>query len=369
MIFIKDFQHILPKHKLEQGLLQQWIAHIHTEAETKKTNLDKEQKKEFFDTTLKKISSLGLSEDKISTRFMQIDDMNHYDTSMMPIYCQDGHPLGRGLKEKMSFFSLETEKVFSTFFENSTPKDHLIHVTCTGYCSPSAAQKIAAKKKPKAFTTHAYHMGCYAAMPAVRLALGSFPCDIIHTELCSLHVNPLLHTKEQFVVESLFADGFIKYSIDTHLRSSKGLLVLAVEEKIVPDSLLSMTWQCEDFGFGMTLSKNVPFKIASELNQFLSDLAAKAGISEKNLKDTAIFAIHPGGPKIIDQLQKVFEIQQAQVEHSKQILFKRGNMSSATLPHIWESIVDDDTIPSGTHVVSLAFGPGLTISGALLQKG
>jgi len=43
-------------------------------------------------------------------------------------------------------------------------------------------------------------------------------------------------------------------------------------------------------------------------------------------------------------------------------------MSSATLPHVWKAILDDDAVPSGTLIVSLAFGPGLTIAGAILRK-
>jgi predicted naringenin-chalcone synthase len=33
--------------------------------------------------------------------------------------------------------------------------------------------------------------------------------DIVHTELCSLHLQPLRHEAEQLVIQSLFADGCI----------------------------------------------------------------------------------------------------------------------------------------------------------------
>jgi predicted naringenin-chalcone synthase len=50
------------------------------------------------------------------------------------------------------------------------------------------------------------------------------------------------------------------------------------------------------------------------------------------------------------------------------ILQNFGNMSSATLPHIWEAMLGDIKVPNQALIVSLAFGPGLTISGALLEK-
>jgi len=42
-------------------------------------------------------------------------------------------------------------------------------------------------------------------------------------------------------------------------------------------------------------------------------------------------------------------------------------MSSATLPHVWQAILDAPGVPGGTPVVALAFGPGLTIAGAILR--
>jgi predicted naringenin-chalcone synthase len=43
-------------------------------------------------------------------------------------------------------------------------------------------------------------------------------------------------------------------------------------------------------------------------------------------------------------------------------------MSSATVPHIFNEIVNDSNIPAGTKIVAMAFGPGLTATGLLLEK-
>ncbi len=51
---------------------------------------------------------------------------------------------------------------------------------------------------------------------------------------------------------------------------------------------------------------------------------------------------------------------------SREVLFRFGNMSSATLPHVWTTLVNDASVAVGTPVVSLAFGPGLTMCGALM---
>ncbi|MBL8197279.1 MAG: naringenin-chalcone synthase, partial [Blastocatellia bacterium] len=57
-----------------------------------------------------------------------------------------------------------------------------------------------------------------------------------------------------------------------------------------------------------------------------------------------------------------------QVAFSQEILSNFGNMSSATLPYIWEKIVASNEIPVGTLILSIAFGPGLTAAGAIMRK-
>jgi predicted naringenin-chalcone synthase len=50
------------------------------------------------------------------------------------------------------------------------------------------------------------------------------------------------------------------------------------------------------------------------------------------------------------------------------VLNEHGNMASATAPHIWQAIVESPEIPVGSKVLSMAFGPGLTVIGALFEK-
>jgi predicted naringenin-chalcone synthase len=67
-------------------------------------------------------------------------------------------------------------------------------------------------------------------------------------------------------------------------------------------------------------------------------------------------------------VKKHLQLKEHQMEHSQNVLREYGNMSSATLPHIWKEMLEDDRVPSGTPIITLAFGPGLTICGAVLEK-
>lgn len=290
-----------------------------------------------------------------------------------------GHPLydlprdahGAGTLARTRAFGELADAYFDeTYATQDDPPDELIHVTCTGYLAPSAAQKLVAAKRWRTRVTHAYHMGCYAAVPALRIAMGSLATalrvDIVHTELCSLHLDPADHRLEQLVVQSLFADGLIRYSVVPD-DGGMGLRVRGLHECIVPDSADAMSWVVSDHGMQMTLARDVPERIAAALRPFLIDLFRRAGLSLSELADS-VFAIHPGGPRIIDGVRDVLELDEAQVRTSREVLRDHGNMSSATLPHVWMRLLGDPSIPRGTLIPSLAFGPGLTVCGAVLEK-
>jgi predicted naringenin-chalcone synthase len=117
----------------------------------------------------------------------------------------------------------------------------------------------------------------------------------------------------------------------------------------------------------MTLARDVPQRIAGALRGQLTDVFRRADVDPAEIKNT-LFAIHPGGPKIIDGVRKVLELDEALVAASQAVLRAYGNMSSATLPHLWARMAADRAVAPGTLIASLAFGPGLTMCAALFRK-
>lgn len=360
MACLTDFKIVRPEHEQTQDYLLELLAQGHTKAETlvnPSTNSDS-----FLQQMRQKVQSLGLGTDRIRKR-------GYFPLSTLA-YVKDG-----GLTHKMAFFDQEVCKALAKFYpENCSFPPHMIQVSCTGYVAPSPIQQLVSQRNlgDEVCVTNAYHMGCYAAVPAVRIAQGYLhahgePTDIVHTEMCTLHLNNFVHTTEQLIVQSLFADGFIKYSVKKEPVPSPSLKILALHESIVAESLSSMTWNTKESGFHLTIAKEVPVLIARGIENYLAILAKKAKISLDKLKK-AHFAIHPGGPKIIELVAKQLQLDPQQVQHSKEVLLNYGNMSSATLPHVWEKLLMDKEVQSGELIVSLAFGAGLTISGALFKK-
>jgi len=368
--YLSKFQKIRPKFEVPQEVLLEWLSRAHLQSriysQTRTTNVSDATPEETAKMR-KFVFRFACDPKRISSRGIQTDDAYEKDYSKMQIYkISPETPSGLNMLARTKFFAQQCNQIFEEFYPvGMTAPEHIVHVTCTGYVSPSGPQILVGKRQWSHQTaiTHAYHMGCYASLPAIRLAQGythdTKLVDIVHTEICSLHLDPNNHAPEQIVVQSLFADGFIKYSV-TQIRPPEGFEILKVKEFIIPDSSAMMTWITGNSGMQMSLSKDVPMAVAKHLAVFLEDFQIE--------KENCVYAIHPGGPRIIDSIQDLLRIPESQIRHSRQVLFEYGNMSSATLPHIWQNILLDPQIKPGTQIISLAFGPGLTIFGGLLKK-
>jgi predicted naringenin-chalcone synthase len=342
---LHSFKSIQPQFQGPQNELVDWILNLHSRSMELAEIPDRDRLRHV-------LKRFCVSEKQIQKRFYEIDRDFIYQISK-------NAPSGTDIGVRHEFYKERSLEIVQKMYLDAEIPEHLIHVTCTGYLAPSSPQIYFSEKAKAPDVTHAYHMGCYASLPAVRMADAFVQSkkqqvDILHTEMCSLHLDPARHSPEQMVVQSLFADGHMKYTADRSFTGRR-MEVLAVKEKIIPGSAGDMTWVPSPTSMQMTLSKEVPEKIRGHLPAFLREMT-------QDPFENIIFAIHPGGPKIIDSIQSYLELSDEQVAFSRKVLKERGNMSSATLPHVWKEILDSDY--SGK-VISLAFGPGLTIFGGL----
>jgi predicted naringenin-chalcone synthase len=391
-MWLTDFRPQKPAHFTEQGPGLDWLADAHAEAERHLAGTSEAgaAAAAAFDARIHKVMKrVACGPDRIARRGHELAEFLHRDWSEMKIYgLGPSTPHGAGTAARMEVFASLVNRIIERAYPagaDEAPPDHLMHVTCTGYVSPSGAQALVAERgwADKTRVSHAYHMGCYAALPAVRQAMGlahvlladgqpTARVDLVHTELCTLHLDPGDHSPEQLVVQSLFADGSIRYTLRGHAdraaaMTAPRLRVLTVDDVMAPGTGESMTWRVGDHGMRMTLSREVPGQVGQAIHGFVDRLAQRVGMTTDDLRAKAIFAVHPGGPKIIEQVADQLHLGAEQVAHSRAVLLARGNMSSATLPHVWSDLLEDRAVPDGQMVVTLAFGPGLTLAGGVLR--
>ena len=367
-LYVHDLVCIDPPHHFPQKQSLEWLRKSYIRYQK-----DQNRSEEDFE---KIISRVGVSESQISNRNYYLPDF-HLPPSEAEIF---GEAAVEGVSKRQTQFAGFTNQILQKIYEQRKLPEHLIHVTCTGYGSPSAAQLIAAEKSPTTVVTHSYHMGCYGVFPALRMAGGFLnssslfaqssavapAVDIVHTELCSLHLNPLDPSLEQIVIQTLFSDGAAVYRMSTEKPAGPSFQLLHLGEFLLPNTSEAMHWSVSEGGMAMGLSKNVPGLIASSLKKTLEIWEFQTGLAILSQLKEAIVAVHPGGPKIIDLVKQSLELKEVQVAASRKVLYERGNMSSATIPHVWAEILRDSN-SAGKLVLSMAFGPGLTLAMSLMR--
>lgn len=391
-VVLSDFQRVVMTPPCPQDELKRIQVHFMTIAQSAKRGIvSEEERAELGRAIAEKMERYGASSRHIAARQVGVlhSDFVTHDpqaTGTKKAYGDLRVATGELLDARMALFERTACAVLERIYDDGGRRpDGIVHVTCSGYVSPSPVQVFLSQRGwLDTDVTHSYHMGCYGAFPAIRTATGlvgssyaSLPSakkrvDVVHTEFLSLHFDLLGEMPDAFVTSTLFADGFIKYSAsplsEPSVRRTPGLRILAFEERILPDSLPEMTLRPGPLQFDMSLSKRVPFLIRDSIEGFVHSICRQAGVDFEGEKAGMVFAIHPGGPAILNQIRNRLGIDESQIALSRRVLLENGNMASATAPHIWQAIAESDDVPVGAKVLSMAFGPGLTVIGALFEK-
>lgn len=250
---------------------------------------------------------------------------------------------------------------------------HLITVSCTGMFAPGLDILLVERLglPTGVQRTGINFMGCYAAFSAIKVADAICRAEpdarvlVVCVELCTLHFQQ--STEDDHLLSgALFGDGAAALLM-TGRKVHEGLHMSARQfaNGLALHGQGDMAWHIGDFGFEMRLSSYVPDLIAEGIHELTQTLL---GGLEVGLDDIDYFAIHPGGRKILEVIEKELGISREDNEPAYSVLRRYGNMSSPTvlfvLRELWQRLTPADT---GRHILSFAFGPGLTLESMLLR--
>jgi predicted naringenin-chalcone synthase len=249
-------------------------------------------------------------------------------------------------------------------------------VSCTGYATPGVDHQLAAKLGFPASLQRLFigHMGCYAAVPGLG-AVADYvtargrPAVLACVELSSLHLQPPDADLEQIVAHALFSDAAAAVVLEPAAGSrdngpAEALTVIDIAAHTVADAASLMTWSITDNGFRMTLDRQVPDVLARHVGPAIDDLLTRNGLRRGDVRG---WAVHPGGPRILDVVADRLGLAEGDLDASRQVLAEHGNCSSATLLLVIEELRRRPLEP-GAPVVAMAFGPGLTLYACLLRR-
>ncbi len=257
---------------------------------------------------------------------------------------------------------------------------HLVTVSCTGFSAPGFDYHLvrALGLPASVFRQHIGFMGCYAAFPALRAAHSICLADktarvlVVDVELCSLHFQfkPELDT---IVANSLFADGAAAALISRDPSAGAGTdlpvppgrrryRIDGFSSRIIPGSADAMSWRLGDTAFDMRLSSYVPRLIQENIGDVVRTTMNAVSLDPETV---AFWAIHPGGRAILDRVRQTLDLAEERLDASYRTLRDYGNMSSATIFFVLQRMRDDSR---GGTVFAAAFGPGLTVESARLEK-
>jgi len=254
---------------------------------------------------------------------------------------------------------------------------HLITVSCTGFAAPGVdLALIEGLNLPRQVQRlHVGFMGCHGAVNALRTARGLAAVEedpqarllTVAVELCSIHFRSRPDPRS-VVANALFADGAAavvgrgeRHATAASLPTGSGYRVVDGGAMLFPGTAEAMTWTIGDHGYEMTLDPRVPEWIGAHLRPWLEPWLARRGLG---LESIGSWAVHPGGPRVLDATAEALGLPSEALAVSRQTLAELGNLSSPTILFLLERLRRRS---APRPVLALGFGPGLAAEVLLLE--
>ena len=171
-------------------------------------------------------------------------------------------------------------------------------------------------------------------------------------ELCGLTFRHNDFSKSNIVATALFGDGAAGAVIGC---DGDGPAIAHWGEYTWPATLGMMGWDVRDDGLAVIFSRDIPTFVRREMKDALERFLATNEISKKNIDS---FVSHPGGAKVIDALEDIFELPSGALTDSRTVLRDFGNMSAATVLFVLRRALDAGRASGRTLLTTL--GPGFT---------
>ncbi|MGL2994576.1 type III polyketide synthase [Flavobacterium sp. TSSA_36] len=248
--------------------------------------------------------------------------------------------------------------------------DFIITVSCTGIMIPSLDAYLinSLKLRQDVVRLPVTEMGCAAGISGIIYAKNFLKANpgkraaVIAVESPTATFQLDDFSMANIVSAAIFGDGAACVLLSSN-DLDEGPEIIGEEMYHFYDAIDMMGFELTNSGLQMVLDSAVPETIANHFPAIIHPFLAKHQLS---ISDMDYLIFHPGGKKIIQTVETLFEGLGKDIEETKAVLRLYGNMSSATVLYVLEAIMNKK--PSkGTKGLMLSFGPGFSAQRVLLQ--
>ncbi|KAK9286807.1 hypothetical protein L1049_015212 [Liquidambar formosana] len=143
-------------------------------------------------------------------------------------------------------------------------------------------------------------------------------------------------------------------------------------QHFLPDTEKIIDGRLTEEGISFKLSRELPQIIEDNIEGFCDKLMGIVGFCDKDY-NKMFWAVHPGGPAILNRLEKRLDLLPEKLNASRRALMDYGNASSNTIVYVLEYMMEESLKVKGDQGDSewgliLAFGPGITFEGILARN-
>jgi alkylresorcinol/alkylpyrone synthase len=244
----------------------------------------------------------------------------------------------------------------------------VIGVSCTGVILPSLDAELIPLMGLRTDTARLpiTELGCGGGVAGLARALDylrAYPQRnvlLFAVEIPSLTFQPDDHSVDNLVAAMVFADG----AGAVVLRGGEGQAGWTLEHcgtVLVPEGARHLGYELRDGGLRVILSRQLPDVVQAHLRGAVETFLAEAGLS---LADVDAVAAHPGGPRIVDAIERALNLDPDALATSRSVFAGNGNASSAGIFFVLEEM---QRAQISGRVLAVALGPGLSIELALMR--
>jgi polyketide synthase Type III len=250
--------------------------------------------------------------------------------------------------------------------------DFLAVCTCTGYVCPDVGSRLIAHM---GFCNNLQRasivgLGCAGALPTLQRAVDFVRANpgrqalMLAVEICSACYYAD-NTLETVVGNAICADGAAAFLLAAGQQANRSYpQIIDFETFIDTEQIEEVGLQHRDGKLRIVLGASIQHLAGPMIETALQQLLQRHGLSRSRI---GFWVVHPGGRKVIDNVQKHFGMTDTQLRFSRTVLRNYGNMSSPTVMFVLEEVVRSGNPRPGDWGVMIALGPGMAAEVALLR--